>query len=123
MRHGNSGKKLNRNSSHRRAMFANMMVSLFAKERIVTTLPKAKELRRFAEPMITLAKEPSVASRRLAFARLRDRDAVVKLFDDLGPHYKSRPGGYLRIVKYGFRAGDNAPLAIVELVDRSGSVQ
>ncbi|MCE5387389.1 MAG: 50S ribosomal protein L17, partial [Acidithiobacillus sp.] len=85
MRHGNSGKKLNRNSSHRRAMFANMMVSLFAKERIVTTLPKAKELRRFAEPMITLAKEPSVASRRLAFARLRDRDAVVKLFDDLGP--------------------------------------
>ncbi|MCE5393414.1 MAG: 50S ribosomal protein L17 [Acidithiobacillus sp.] len=123
MRHRNSGKKLNRNSSHRRAMFANMMVSLFAKERIVTTLPKAKELRRFAEPMITLAKEPSVARRRLAFARLRDRDAVVKLFDDLGPHYKSRPGGYLRIVKYGFRAGDNAPLAIVELVDRSGSVQ
>ncbi|MCE5360907.1 50S ribosomal protein L17 [Candidatus Igneacidithiobacillus taiwanensis] len=118
MRHGNSGKKLNRNSSHRRAMFANMMVSLFAHERIVTTLPKAKELRRFAEPMITLAKEPTVARRRLAFARLRDRAAVVKLFDELGPHYKARPGGYLRIVKYGFRAGDNAPLAIVELVDR-----
>jgi len=118
MRHGNSGKKLNRNSSHRRAMFANMMVSLFAHERIVTTLPKAKELRRFAEPMITLAKEPTVARRRLAFARLRDRAAVVKLFDELGPHYQARPGGYLRIVKYGFRAGDNAPLAIVELVDR-----
>lgn len=121
MRHGNSGKKLNRNSSHRRAMFANMMVSLFAHERIVTTLPKAKELRRFAEPMITLAKEPTVAGRRLAFSRLRDRAAVVKLFDDLGPHYKARPGGYLRIVKYGFRAGDNAPLAIVELVDRGAS--
>ncbi|MEY2342164.1 50S ribosomal protein L17 [Acidithiobacillus sp. IBUN Pt1247-S3] len=121
MRHGNSGKKLNRNSSHRRAMFANMMVSLFAHERIVTTLPKAKELRRFAEPMITLAKEPTVARRRLAFSRLRDRDAVVKLFDELGPHYKARPGGYLRIVKYGFRAGDNAPLAIVELVDREVS--
>ncbi|MBU2753992.1 50S ribosomal protein L17 [Acidithiobacillus sp. CV18-2] len=121
MRHGNSGKKLNRNSSHRRAMFANMMVSLFAHERIVTTLPKAKELRRFAEPMITLAKEPTVARRRLAFSRLRDRAAVVKLFDELGPHYKARPGGYLRIVKYGFRAGDNAPLAIVELVDREAS--
>ncbi len=118
MRHGNSGKKLNRNSSHRKAMFANMMVSLFQHERIVTTLPKAKELRRFAEPMITLAKEASVAKRRLAFARLQDRDTVVKLFDDLGPHYQSRPGGYLRIVKYGFRAGDNAPLAIVELVGR-----
>ncbi len=118
MRHGNSGKKLNRNSSHRKAMFANMMVSLFQHERIVTTLPKAKELRRFAEPMITLAKETSVAKRRLAFARLQDRDTVVKLFDDLGPHYQSRPGGYLRIVKYGFRAGDNAPLAIVELVGR-----
>ncbi len=121
MRHGNSGKKLNRNSSHRRAMFANMMVSLFAHERIVTTLPKAKELRRFAEPMITLAKEPTVAGRRLAFSRLRDRAAVVKLFDDLGPHYKARPGCYLRIVKYGFRAGDNAPLAIVELVDRGAN--
>ncbi len=118
MRHGNSGKKLNRNSSHRKAMFANMMVSLFQHERIVTTLPKAKELRRFAEPMISLAKEATVAKRRLAFSRLRDRDAVVKLFDDLGPHYQARPGGYLRIVKYGFRAGDNAPLAIVELVGR-----
>ncbi|AEK57282.1 MULTISPECIES: 50S ribosomal protein L17 [Acidithiobacillus] len=120
MRHGNSGKKLNRNSSHRKAMFANMMVSLFQHERIVTTLPKAKELRRFAEPMITLAKEATVARRRLAFARLRDRAAVVKLFDELGPHYRSRPGGYLRIVKNGFRAGDNAPMAIVELVDREG---
>ena len=101
-------------------MFANMMVSLFQHERIVTTLPKAKELRRFAEPMITLAKEATVARRRLAFARLRDRAAVVKLFDELGPHYRSRPGGYLRIVKNGFRAGDNAPMAIVELVDREG---
>ena len=123
MRHGNSGKKLNRNSSHRKAMFANMMVSLFQHERIVTTLPKAKELRRFAEPMITLAKEATVARRRLAFARLRDRAAVVKLFDELGPHYRSRPGGYLRIVKNGFRAGDNAPMAIVELVDREGRAQ
>ncbi len=122
MRHRKSGKQLNRNSSHRKAMFANMMVSLFHNERIVTTLPKAKELRRFAEPMITLAKDATVARRRLAFARLRDRQAVVKLFDDLGPHYQSRPGGYLRIVKYGFRAGDNAPLAIVELVDRQGVV-
>ncbi|MHB8322058.1 MAG: 50S ribosomal protein L17 [Acidithiobacillus sp.] len=118
MRHRKSGKQLNRNSSHRQAMFANMMLSLLQHERIVTTLPKAKELRRFAEPMITLAKEATVAKRRLAFSRLRDRQAVVKLFDDLGPHYLARPGGYLRIVKYGFRAGDNAPLAIVELVDR-----
>jgi large subunit ribosomal protein L17 len=122
MRHRKSGKQLNRNSSHRKAMFANMMVSLFQNERIVTTLPKAKELRRFAEQMITLAKDATVARRRLAFARLRDRQAVVKLFDDLGPHYQARPGGYLRIVKYGFRAGDNAPLAIVELVDRQGAV-
>ncbi|WP_437557652.1 50S ribosomal protein L17 [Acidithiobacillus sulfuriphilus] len=122
MRHRKSGKQLNRNSSHRKAMFANMMVSLFQNERIVTTLPKAKELRRFAEPMITLAKDATVARRRLAFARLRDRQAVVKLFDDLGPHYQARPGGYLRIVKYGFRTGDNAPLAIVELVDRQGAV-
>ncbi len=123
MRHRKSGKQLNRNSSHRQAMFANMMVSLFQHERIVTTLPKAKELRRFAEPMITLAKDATVARRRLAFARLRDRQAVVKLFDDLGPHYLARPGGYLRIVKYGFRAGDNAPLAIVELVDRQVASQ
>lgn len=121
MRHRKSGKQLNRNSSHRQAMFANMMVSLFHHERIVTTLPKAKELRRFAEPMITLAKDATVAKRRLAFSRLRDRQAVVKLFDDLGPHYLARPGGYLRIVKYGFRAGDNAPLAIVELVDRQAA--
>ena len=123
MRHRKSGKQLNRNSSHRQAMFANMMVSLFQHERIVTTLPKAKELRRFAEPMITLAKDATVARRRLAFARLRDRQTVVKLFDDLGPHYLARPGGYLRIVKYGFRAGDNAPLAIVELVDRQAASQ
>ena len=123
MRHRKSGKQLNRNSSHRQAMFAHMMVSLFQHERIVTTLPKAKELRRFAEPMITLAKDATVARRRLAFDRLRDRQAVVKLFDDLGPHYLARPGGYLRIVKYGFRAGDNAPLAIVELVDRQAASQ
>ena len=122
MRHRKSGKQLNRNSSHRQAMFANMMVSFFHHERIVTTLPKAKELRRFAEPMITLAKDATVAKRRLAFSRLRDRQAVVKLFDDLGPHYLTRPGGYMRIVKYGFRAGDNAPLAIVELVDRQAVV-
>ena len=118
MRHGNSGKKLNRNSSHRRAMFANMMVSLFAHERIVTTLPKAKELRRFAEPMITLAKEPTVANKRLAFDRLRDRDMVVKLFDELGPRYATRNGGYLSILKCGFRDGDNAPMAFVELLDQ-----
>lgn len=118
MRHRKAGRQLNRNSSHRKAMFANMMVSLFRHEVIETTLPKAKELRRFAEPFVTLAKEPSVASRRLAFARLRDRQAVVKLFDELGPRYKTRPGGYLRIVRAGFRAGDNAPLAIVEFVDR-----
>ncbi len=118
MRHRKSGRKLNRNSSHRKAMFSNMSVSLFEHEMIRTTLAKAKELRRKAEPLITLAKKDSVANRRLAFSRLRDRDIVTKLFTELGPRYKDRPGGYLRILKCGFRAGDNAPMAIVELVDR-----
>lgn len=118
MRHRNSGKQLGRNSSHRQAMFRNMMVSLFKHEIITTTLAKAKELRRFAEPMITLAKEDNVAKRRLAFNRLRDKAAVGKLFTNLGPRYKARPGGYLRILKCGFRAGDSAPMALVELVDR-----
>ncbi len=118
MRHRESGRKLNRNSSHRKAMFQNMAVSLMQHEMIKTTLPKAKELRRVAEPLITLAKEDSVAKRRLAFSRLRDRGVVTKLFNELGPRYKDRPGGYLRILKCGFRAGDNAPMAIVELVDR-----
>ena len=118
MRHRKSGRKLNRNSSHRKAMFRNMSASLFEHEMIRTTLAKAKELRGKAEPLITLAKEDSVANRRLAFARLRDRDVVTKLFNELGPRYKERPGGYLRVLKCGFRAGDNAPMAIVELVDR-----
>lgn len=118
MRHRQSGRKLNRNSSHRKAMFRNMSVSLLDHELIRTTLPKAKELRRVAEPLITLAKTDSVANRRLAFARLRDREVVTKLFNELGPRYESRPGGYLRILKCGFRTGDNAPMAIVELVDR-----
>lgn len=120
MRHRKSGRQLNRNSSHRKAMFANMMVSLFRHEVIRTTLPKAKELRRFAEPLITLAKTASVANRRLAFARLRDREVVCKLFDDLGPRFQARPGGYTRIIRSGFRAGDAAPMAIVELVERVG---
>jgi len=118
MRHRNTGRKLNRTSSHRKAMFSNMTASLFTHELIRTTLPKAKELRRVAEPLITLSKEDSVARRRLAFARLRDRTVVTKLFSELGPRYKARPGGYLRILKCGFRNGDNAPLAYVELVDR-----
>ncbi|MFC1797443.1 50S ribosomal protein L17 [Pseudomonadota bacterium] len=118
MRHMKSGRKLNRNSSHRKAMFRNMATSLFAHEIIKTTIPKAKELRRVAEPLITLAKEDSVAHRRLAFNRLRDRDAVTKLFNELGPRYVDRPGGYLRIMKCGYRAGDKAPMAYVELVDR-----
>ena len=121
MRHRKSGRQLNRNSSHRKAMFSNMINSLFRHEVIQTTLPKAKELRRFAEPLITLAKEPTVANRRLAFSRLRDREMVVKLFDDLGPRFKERPGGYTRIMHNGFRAGDRAPMAIVELVDRPAS--
>ena len=118
MRHMKSGRKLNRNSAHRKAMFQNMSNSLFQNEIIKTTLPRAKELRRVAEPLITLAKEDSVAHRRLAFNRLRDRNAVTKLFNELGPRYVSRPGGYLRILKCGYRAGDSAPMAYVELVDR-----
>lgn len=118
MRHRQSGRKLNRNSSHRNAMFRNMAVSLMEHEVIKTTLPKAKELRRVAEPLITMAKADSVAKRRLAFSRLRNRDIVTKLFDELGPRYKDRPGGYMRILKCGVRTGDKAPMAIVELVDR-----
>jgi len=118
MRHRNSGRQLSRNSSHRKAMMKNMAASLLHHEIIKTTLPKAKELRRVAEPLITMAKNDSVAKRRLAFARLRDRDVVTKLFNELGPRYQDRPGGYLRILKCGFRAGDAAPMAIVELVDR-----
>ena len=118
MRHGNSGRQLSRNSSHRKAMFKNMMVSLLRHELIKTTLPKAKELRRFIEPMITLGKEDTLHRRRLAYTRLRDREIVQKLFAEIGPFYKKRPGGYLRILKCDFRKGDNAPMAIVELVDR-----
>ena len=118
MRHGNGLRKLNRTSEHRQAMLRNMMNSLLEHEVIKTTVPKAKELRRVVEPMITLAKEPTVANRRLAFDRLRDRDIVTKLFNELGPRYKARPGGYTRILKMGFRVGDNAPMAFVELVDR-----
>ena len=118
MRHRQSNRKLNRTTSHRLAMFRNMTNSLLKHEVIKTTLPKAKELRRFVEPLITLGKEPSLANHRLAFDRLRDREMVMKLFGELGPRYKTRPGGYLRILKYGFRVGDNAPMALVELVDR-----
>jgi large subunit ribosomal protein L17 len=118
MRHHKSGRKLNRNSSHRKAMFKNMAASLFRHEIIKTTLPKAKELRRTAEPLITLAKTDGVANRRLAFARLREREIVTKLFNELGPRYSERPGGYIRILKCGFRPGDKAPMAYVELVDR-----
>lgn len=118
MRHRNSGRALSRNSSHRKAMFKNMMVSLVKHELIKTTLPKAKELRRFVEPLITLAKEDTLHRRRLAYDRLRDRDIVQKLFSDIGPYFKARPGGYLRILKCGFRKGDNAPMAVVELVGR-----
>jgi large subunit ribosomal protein L17 len=119
MRHGNGLRKLNRTSSHRLAMLRNMTVSLLRHEEIRTTLPKAKELRRVVEPMITLGKKPSLANRRLAFDRLRDRDIVEKLFGDLGPRYAKRNGGYLRILKAGFRKGDNAPLALVSLMDRA----
>lgn len=118
MRHRLANRKLNRTSSHRMAMFSNMANSLLRHEVIRTTLPKAKELRRIAEPLITLGKKPSLANRRLAFARLRDREMVVKLFDELGPRFQNRNGGYLRILKCGFRNGDNAPMAIVELLDR-----
>jgi large subunit ribosomal protein L17 len=123
MRHGLGLRKLNRTSSHRLAMLRNMMNSLIEHEAIKTTVPKAKELRRVIEPMITLAKEATVANRRLAFDRLRDRDSVVKLFNDLGPRFKTRPGGYTRILKMGFRVGDNAPMALVELVDRAAAVE
>lgn len=118
MRHRKSGRHFNRTSAHRKAMFQNMANSLFEHEVIKTTLPKAKELRRYAEPLITLAKEDSVANRRLAFSRTRSKEAVGKLFNELGPRFQERPGGYLRVLKCGFRAGDNAPMAIVELVDR-----
>ena len=118
MRHRLGLRKLNRTSSHRLAMFRNMTVSLLRHELIKTTLPKAKELRRVAEPILTLGKKPSLANRRLAFSRLRDREMVSKLFDELGPRYATRNGGYLRIFKYGFRKGDNAPMALIELMDR-----
>jgi large subunit ribosomal protein L17 len=118
MRHGHGLRKLNRTSSHRLAMLRNMCVSILQHEAIKTTIPKAKELRRVVEPLITLAKVDSVANRRLAFNRLRDRDIVTKLFTELGPRYNARPGGYTRILKMGFRVGDNAPMAFVELVDR-----
>src|SRR3989475_7901688 len=121
MRHRHGLRKLNRTSSHRLAMLRNMTNSLFTHEAIRTTLPKAKELRRVAEPLITLGKKPTLANRRLAFDRLRDRAVVVKLLDELGPRYKARPGGYLRILKFGFRPGDAAPMALVEFVDRPES--
>lgn len=123
MRHRHSGRQLNRNSSHRKAMFRNMVNSLVEHELIRTTLPKAKELRGYAEPLITLGKEDSVANRRLAFDRTRDKVTVGKLFTDLGPRYKERPGGYIRILKCGFRTGDKAPMAYVELVDRPVEVE
>lgn len=121
MRHRKSNRKLNRTTSHRLAMFRNMSNSLLRHEVIKTTLPKAKELRRFVEPLITLGKTPSLSNHRLAFDRLRDREMVMKLFGELGPRYKTRPGGYLRILKYGFRVGDNAPMALIEMVDRPDS--
>ena len=123
MRHRHGLRKLNRTSSHRLAMLRNMTVSLLKHEAIKTTLPKAKELRKVAEPIITLGKNPTLANRRLAFDRLRDRDMVVKLFDELGPRYKARNGGYLRILKMGFRVGDNAPMAYVELLDRPAEAE
>ncbi|PIT22321.1 50S ribosomal protein L17 [Snodgrassella communis] len=123
MRHRNGNRKLNRTSSHRAAMLRNMANSLLTHEAIVTTLPKAKELRRVAEPLITLSKKPSLANHRLAFNRTRDRDVVVKLFNELGPRFANRNGGYLRILKYGFRKGDNAPLALVELVEKAPETQ
>jgi len=123
MRHRKSGVKLNRNSSHREVMFKNMASSLFAHELIKTTVAKAKELRRVAEPLITLAKQDSVANRRLVFARLRDEKAVRKLFEELGPRFKERPGGYIRVLKAGFRKDDNAPMAIVELVEKADNAE
>ncbi|MXS82652.1 50S ribosomal protein L17 [Nitrosomonas oligotropha] len=118
MRHNNAFRKLNRTSSHRLAMFRNMSNSLLRHEVITTTLPKAKELRSYVEPVITLGKKPSLSNRRAAFNKLRDRQIVTKLFDELGPRYSARPGGYVRILKYGYRKGDNAPMALVELLDR-----
>ncbi len=123
MRHRLGLRKLNRTSSHRLAMFRNMTVSLLRHELIKTTLPKAKELRRVAEPILTMGKTPSLANRRLAFARLRDREMVSKLFDELGPRYAARNGGYLRILKFGFRQGDNAPMALIELMDRPAEAE
>lgn len=123
MRHRKAGRKLNRNSSHRIAMFKNMSSSLIEHEIIKTTLPKAKELRRVLEPLITLSKEDTVSKRRLAYSRLGNRDAVQKLFNELGPRFTTRPGGYLRILKCGFRAGDNAPMAFIELVDRADAIE
>lgn len=123
MRHRMSNRKLNRTSSHRAALLRNLANALLRHEVITTTLPKAKELRRVAEPLITLGKKPSLANRRLAFDRTRDRDIVGKLFDDLGPRFMNRPGGYVRILKYGFRKGDNAPMALVELVDRPEAME
>ncbi|MBB5206251.1 large subunit ribosomal protein L17 [Inhella inkyongensis] len=123
MRHRNGLRKLNRTSEHRAAMLRNMCVSLLRHEAIKTTVPKAKELRRVVEPLITLAKEATVANRRLAFARLRDREIVTKLFNELGPRFQTRPGGYTRILKMGFRVGDNAPMAFVELVDRPAAAE
>ena len=123
MRHQLSGRQLSRNSSHRRALMRNMCAALIRAETIQTTLPKAKELRRVVEPLITLGKEPTLANRRLAFDRLRDRAMVTKLFAEIGPRYKARPGGYLRILKFGFRQGDNAPMALIEMVDRPAPVE
>ncbi|MFL6623338.1 MAG: 50S ribosomal protein L17 [Sulfurifustaceae bacterium] len=123
MRHRNIGRALGRTTAHREAMLRNLTVSLFRHEQIFTTVPKAKELRRIAEPLITLGKTPTLANRRLAFSRLRDRDIVGKLFDDLGPRFKARPGGYLRILKSGYRAGDAAPMALVQLVERTSATQ
>ncbi len=123
MRHRHGLRKLNRTSSHRLAMFRNMTNALLRHEVIKTTLPKAKELRKIAEPIITMGKSPSLANKRLAFSRLRDREMVLKLFDEIGPRYSARPGGYMRILKFGFRKGDNAPMALVELVDRSGAAE
>ncbi len=122
MRHRLAHRKLNRTSSHRTALLRNLSNALLKNEVIKTTLPKAKELRKVVEPLITLGKKPSLANRRLAFDRLRDRDMVVKLFDDLGPRFLARPGGYLRILKFGFRQGDNAPMALIEMVDRAAEV-
>lgn len=118
MRHRHSGRYFGRNSSHRKALFKNLMISLLKHEQITTTVPKAKELRTYLEPMITLAKQDTVHRRRIAFSRLRDKEIVMKLFNEIAPHFKTRPGGYLRILKCGFRKGDNAPIAIVELVGR-----